>query len=562
MTSKTDIVEQKLNELRQSFRNQLPERIGFIETTVKSLSLSSDNSDRINLLHRNVHSLSGSGGTFGYTRLSAKASGLEEFLLSLSDQKRLDAQDLETIALIFNDIKELSDQEPDAKKISFSQKNQSATIDVVTSKQQEDTDQKLVYIVEDDRNLAQELGVRLKQFGYKTVCFLDAESAAAAASEKIPFAVLADVMLSESSLSGPELVQHLNIFKSSIPVVFMSARKDWEIRLACVRAGGTAYLPKPIKINEMVTKLDSLANLDSEDAFHVLIVDDVEVLARHYALILEQAGMQTTVVTDVSKLLDVLGKNKPELILMDLYMPGSSGIEAAEVIRQIDEYLDVPIVFLSTERHIGQKMQAMKMGGDDFLQKPINDEYLVEAVTLRARRFRHLRTVMERDGLTGLTNRIGLDLDLEREISRAERERSNVIFAMIDVDHFKNVNDQYGHQAGDNVLKTMARLLTQRLRKSDIIGRYGGEEFGVILPNTELDQALKIMNEIRGCFSLISHASESGSFNVTFSSGLAMYPAYHNSKLIVQAADKALYAAKESGRNCVVCDRASLELNK
>ena len=123
---------------------------------------------------------------------------------------------------------------------------------------------------------------------------------------------------------------------------------------------------------------------------------------------------------------------------------------------------------------------------------------------------------------------------------------------MLDIDKFKSVNDTYGHPVGDKVIKSLARILKQRLRKSDTIGRYGGEEFAVVLYDTDINNAYKVMTEIREHFSLLSHNAGDIEFNVTFSCGLAAYPYFDTVAELNEAADRALYHAKESGRNCVV----------
>lgn len=556
MTANAKLFEEKLNKLRDSFSKQLPSHIEEIGRLIETLVIGSNDSAALNQIHRKTHSLTGSGGTFGYSQLSRTTSSLEELLLPLTQDKKLDTDTLEKINNLYEQVVILSQQPSNTHN---DEDHQHIKQDLVSTATPSNCKQKLLYIVDDDYELAENLATRLEQFEYRIECFRNTESAIKATEKNSPFAMLIDVMLTEGPLAGPELVSKLNDNNKNTPVLFMSTRNDWQARLACVRAGGTAYLPKPIKINEIVEKLDTLARADHEESFRVVIVDDVEVLAQHYAVVLNQVGMETTVVSNVTHLLDVLKNNKPELILMDLYMPESTGIEAATIIRQIDEYLDVPIVYLSTESSIEQKMDALKHGGDDFLQKPINDEYLIEFVTLRARRFRQLRSAMERDGLTNLINRIGLDLELEREISRSERENRNLVFVMIDVDNFKDVNDNYGHQVGDNVLKTMARLFTQRMRKSDIIGRYGGEEFAIILPNTDTEQAYKIINVLRESFSQITHTRFSGDFTVTFSAGLAAFPVHEHPKSLIRAADQALYEAKETGRNRVKCDADSLQ---
>ncbi|MFW6344149.1 MAG: GGDEF domain-containing protein, partial [Sediminispirochaetaceae bacterium] len=131
-----------------------------------------------------------------------------------------------------------------------------------------------------------------------------------------------------------------------------------------------------------------------------------------------------------------------------------------------------------------------------------------------------------------------------------------VSFAMIDADHFKDVNDTHGHLTGDRVLKSLSRMLQDRLRRTDIIGRYGGEEFGIILINTDSEEAKRIMDEIRENFARVRHHSEKKGFFVTFSCGIASYPAIESPEEINLAADEALYSAKEAGRNRVVIKKS------
>jgi diguanylate cyclase (GGDEF)-like protein len=133
-----------------------------------------------------------------------------------------------------------------------------------------------------------------------------------------------------------------------------------------------------------------------------------------------------------------------------------------------------------------------------------------------------------------------------------------MVFAMIDIDHFKSVNYTYGHLTGDRVLKALARLLEERLRRTDVVGRYGGEEFGVILFNIDAENAVRILDDLRESFGRLIQTNGELEFTVTFSCGIADFPLFENDTEIGEAADLALYRAKESGRNRVV--RATREL--
>jgi len=138
------------------------------------------------------------------------------------------------------------------------------------------------------------------------------------------------------------------------------------------------------------------------------------------------------------------------------------------------------------------------------------------------------------------------------EVERAKRNKTLLAFAMLDIDKFKMVNDNYGHPTGDKVIKSLARLLKQRLRKTDIVGRYGGEEFAVIMPDTDALNAERILNELRIVFSKIQHQYQDVLFNKTFSCGIAIFPENNSGSDLNNMADEALYLAKNSGRNQVV----------
>jgi diguanylate cyclase (GGDEF)-like protein len=249
--------------------------------------------------------------------------------------------------------------------------------------------------------------------------------------------------------------------------------------------------------------------------------------------------------------LNVIGSFNPDLILMDMYMPVCNGEDLCKIIRQYESFTSIPIVFLSSEADVQKQLNAMKIGADDFLTKGIDPEHLITSITTRIQRHRVLSSFMIRDSLTGLLNHTTSKKQLESMITKAQKLNTPLSFAMIDIDHFKKVNDTYGHPTGDKVIKSLSRLLQKRLRKTDSIGRYGGEEFAIVLWNTDAKSAKKILDEIREDFSKIEHLHEGKVFFTTFSSGIAEFPGFVTSADLSNAADRALYVAKKQGRNQV-----------
>lgn len=393
----------------------------------------------------------------------------------------------------------------------------------------------------------------MEHFGYTVHHFPSPDKLRLAVDEATPSVILMDIVFPQGDLAGPEAVKAVQLGREkSVPVIFMSSRSDFPARLAAVQAGGDAYFVKPVEISALVDKLDQLTSRQTRVPYRVLVVDDSPSLASFYALTLEEAGMITQTVTDPMQVMDALAEFSPELILMDMYMPACAGDEIARVIRQQAAYVGIPIVFLSAETDVDKQLAAMSQGGDDFLTKPIRPERLVSSVMTRAERYRTLRNFMIRDSLTGLLNHTKLKEQLDSELARAIRHNRPLAFAMVDIDHFKSVNDTYGHPTGDRVIKSIARLLKQRLRQEDFVGRYGGEEFAIIMPDTDGPAAIQVLDRIREAFAQIRQRNGDTEFSVTFSSGVAAYPGYAKASELGNAADQALYRAKREGRNRIV----------
>jgi diguanylate cyclase (GGDEF)-like protein len=303
---------------------------------------------------------------------------------------------------------------------------------------------------------------------------------------------------------------------------------------------------------ELSDWLEHLLGPTQVNPYSILIVDDDELVSAVYAQALRKAGMMVRIADSASAALDQFYVAPPDLVLMDVQMPVVNGIELARIIRQSRRYLSIPIVFLSAEQDVQRQMEARRFGGDDFVVKPIEPARLVSVVRLRAERACTVRAIMERDSLTGLLNHARFKDRLGHELERCSRTGGELSVAMIDLDRFKQVNDTYGHLVGDRVIRALSSALATGLRKIDILGRYGGEEFGVILLDTSPCAAEAAIDKLRAEFCDIDFDASSRRFRSSFSAGIAGSRNYPSTEQIVAAADSALYAAKKGGRNRVV----------
>jgi diguanylate cyclase (GGDEF)-like protein len=549
--SKSNLRE-KLAGLREAFLRKLPERLVEAEEAWRKALESRWDAEACAAAHRIVHSLAGSSATFGLTTLSGKARKLEGLLNGVMEGELAPSEELEAqIRVHLEDLKrtDLHEAGPAAAD------SMSAGVEMTYRRKdvRADRDTKTVFLVDDDPVQLENLSVQISHFGYSVRTFSALDELRYAMRETTPAAIIIDIIFPEGRLAGVETVVEIQKGRDpQLPVIFISCRNDIHARLQAVKAGGEAYFLKPPNLIDIIDKLDELTTRKEPEPYRILIVDDDPDLAEYHASVLADAGMMTTIVGDPLKVLDPLVEFHPDLILMDMYMPACSGQQLARTIRQMGAYFSIPIVYLSTETDINRQLTAMSMGGDDFLTKPIQPPHLISSVAIRAERMRIVRSLMERDGLTGLLNHTKTEEQLHIALARAVRQKCTVSFAMVDLDRFKSVNDTYGHATGDRVLVAVSRLLQQRLRKTDVIGRYGGEEFAVILYDTDLDSAAKVLDNIRASFSQLKHQTEGTELTATFSCGVASYPQYSDPMSLRNAADKALYRAKGEGRDRVV----------
>jgi diguanylate cyclase (GGDEF)-like protein len=561
MLTTTASVNEALRELRERYRKGIPAKLDEIGSLWESMRLAEIlDAEKVQTLYRHVHGLTGSGATFGLTALSNASRILEATIKQdLVNAERLTGEVCDRIQAQWDDAKQAANR-PDVEAslavetpVLFANFTPSAEAAVAPK-----TEKGNILLVEDDIEQARNLELQLGHFGYAVKVLSDPSLLNATVAKMAPSVIIMDIVFPEGGLPGHLAITGLSDeVKATVPVIFLSANRDLNSRLSAVRTGAVAYLTKPVEIGLLVDQLDKLTSVASPDPFKVLVIDDSPSLASYYSLTMQSAGMEVRVVTDPLKMLDALKDFVPELILMDMYMPGCSGLELAQIIRQQEEYVSTPIVFLSAEKNIEKHLEALKLGADGFLTKPIQAAHLVSSVASRVQRYRTLRTFMVKDSLTGLLNHTKLKEELDVEIRRAQRQKSKLVFAMIDIDFFKNVNDNYGHATGDRVIKSLSRLLQQRLRQTDIVGRYGGEEFAVILRDSDGVSAFAALDHIRIAFEQIKQHSDIGEFSVTFSCGLAEFPVISTSaKELSSAADKALYEAKREGRNRVVMARA------
>lgn len=280
--------------------------------------------------------------------------------------------------------------------------------------------------------------------------------------------------------------------------------------------------------------------------YRVLLVEDSKTDAYLAQKYMGEIGVEVMHIRSAIGVLDAIESFQPDLIISDLHMPECEGDQMARIIRQ-DRDATMPIVFLSAEGDNKKQLLALAAGADGFIRKPLVDsEPFIKVLKSTIRRSVALENRMRRDPLTNLLNRAQFDTNMRRMAERGEP----CSLAILDIDHFKSVNDTYGHPVGDQVICRLAKLLEDGVRSTDFVGRMGGEEFALLMPACDVDNALSVLNRLRIQFSqCLFRGGDGPAFNCTFSGGLVELRADFTGAY--EDADNALYESKKKGRNRV-----------
>jgi diguanylate cyclase (GGDEF)-like protein len=518
-----------LTRLQQTLRAQL-----MVTTEAPSSGDPQAPRDTLTDVYHRLHKLAGSAGTFGFDAIGSQARLLENGLkrwLEESDQ----AIDLQLVNVVSSQL-------------------QSMQIELVPSLQQApsvDGPQEIngtsakIWLIEEDDELGKHIREQLMNFSYDVRLFDSVPEACQAIANQSPDILIVDAMAG---------VGHLAPLKAlSCPLLFISDCDSFDARMRAAQLNAHGYFLKPLNIPQLVNRLEQLLQERQSPPARILVVDDDQQLAAYYQLVLEAAGMEVRILDNPRHIIDQLASFRPELLLMDVHMPDYDGPDLASVVRQYDEWSSLPIVFLSAEMDLGKQVDALSHGADDFLTKPILAAQLVASIRVRVARSRTLSALLNKDSLTGLLKHASIKSAAINEICRGFRQHYSVVVAMVDIDHFKSVNDTYGHATGDVVIASVATLLRQRLRQTDMIGRYGGEEFLVVLPHCSAEDGRKRLEDIRQYFSRLRFNQGEQEFACTLSAGMVCSTdvSEDNKDRLLVLADEALYRAKRGGRNQV-----------
>jgi len=539
---------QRVRVLQEAFAEQLPNRIKQIGKDWRSLLEEDRSGAALQSLQMKVRSLASSSGSFGFASLGDAARRLE--LLLKGVVVRPEALTPEQAARIEQGVTDLKRACLEFAGAGVVEVLDASALDLAIDHERAS---RVIFLITGDGQLAADLGFEIGCFGFLVRRIPDLEELERHLDQTRPAAIILDAEPFEERMVEAARVNALRQKRDgSIPVFVLASRTDFESRLEAVRSGGDAYLVRPLEARKLIDKLEVQLQGPLSEPYRVLIVEEDYSASLDYSLTLQGAGMTTTLVHDPMKLWESLVEARPDLIMISLSLAGISGFHLAAVIRQQDAYMEIPIILLSAESGLGGQIEAMRVEADDVLVTPISSDVLISSVGNHVQRARALKRFVSTDSLTGLLSHTSFLTKLVLEVDRALASNSQLAFAVIDIDHLHAINETYGHLSGDSALTNLAGLLKQRMRRSDVLSRYGGDEIAVVMPATSGHNAVKVLDGICGLYAEIREYSASAVYFPTFSCGVAALPGYEDCSALRQAALDALDSARRQGRNRVV----------
>lgn len=452
-----------------------------------------------------------------------------------------------------------------------------------------------VLIVDDIPANIRLLQARLEAEYFETVTANSGQEALdICASERVDV-VLLDVMM--PGMDGFEVCKRLKNAAETlhIPIVMVTALDQPSDKLKGLDCGADDFLTKPVDDIALLTRVKSLSRLKmlndemlmravtsrqlgigddealryllSDDPGRVLVVDNHPRSASRVVSALNRTH-ETFLEGDPQVALDNLEHNDLDVVIVSIGLEGADGLRLCSQVRSMDSTRQLPIILLASDGEEARLARGLEMGVNDYLMRPIDRSELLARVRTQIRRKRFsdfLRNQLSAsvemavtDSMTGLYNRRYMERHLKTLLTEAQRTERNLSVLVTDIDHFKRVNDTYGHDSGDMVIKEFAERVRQNTRGVDLACRIGGEEFLVIMPDTDQSLARQVAERIRECVAAKPFPISDGSgIEVTASVGLATLNGSSDTvDVLYKRADNALYAAKREGRNRVIADAA------
>lgn len=530
-----DEFEAMLALLSDEFAGRLPARLAEIEAHVQA-----GESERLAEAQMLAHKLRGSAGSYGFG-LVGSALGVVEDLISESLER---GGTLEGFTAALSEARSAALAGPRTTRQALIGTESTLAARVPT---------RALLVVDDDPDFLELVRAAGENLLVDVVTADSTEAALELAARRPLLAAILDVHLKRRhSFSLADRLRETP-GNEGISIAFTSVDRRITTRLAASEAGASRFFEKPVCAENFAEQVQQFLSTSRSSPARVLVVDDDEDILSLYTHTLRSAGFQVSTLTAAVTLVDQLEKLSPDLLLLDINLPGISGVDVCRALRMSERWEFLPVILISADTTPETRLRAFRSGASDLIQKPVLSEELLARIRMQVERSRLLRERADRDALSGLMLRRPFLQSVGRALALSLREGRPLALVLIDLDDFKAINDTHGHLAGDDVISRFGDLLRRRFRPQDLRGRWGGEEFVLAFPGRGVEVALATTKRILEEFRALRFKGKEGSFGATFTAGVACFPESGDSiNDLLRRADELLYKGKESGKNKVL----------
>jgi len=521
---------------RDSFIHQLPQRIAAIEENWSSLSNQAWSAASLERLYGRVREISEASSRFGLYQLNESVFSLEVYLSSfVGIDETPAAEQLTAIEGLLRNLKAAAEASNAGLQA------------------QEEGGGRGIFLLGANAGDMAELAEAIAAQGAPINFFEDVDGLLGSMDGALPGAIVADTsLLPKLSRLSDELARLKHQAAIDIPLVFLSTSSVLQLRVDAIRAGGDAYFVSPIDAQDVAQSVLTLSGARKELPYRVMVVEDDPTQAEFAASILRKADMQVMVITDPMRVLEALREFTPDLILMDIYMPEVNGIELTTIIREYNEFVGIPIVFLSGEQNTDKQMDALSVGGDDFVAKPIRPKHLLTVVQNRVRRTRRLLkaigTRVCHDRVTGLLSAQQFEEQIARALAVDPAHTQPTGILVVAPDNIEQLREQLGIGGLDQLLAELGQQVRAPLQQTDAASRLGEHSLGLLLRRDSNRQIEALCEQLHQHLAAQTFNPNGTPIEVTVGIGMCLFDEnLDDPKGLLSRAEAALQQAQNAG---------------
>lgn len=561
---------ERLAQLKVGYAKKLSIQLQeLLEKALLLLQGSELGESHLSAIKTSVHRLHGTAGTYGFDQVSQSMKTIEEHIRSLEQQNPAKLPmvwtptDTQFLITHIREAQQASNlQEEPVSSFSGALISEASVLAGSSLTPIPPSElvrhrwfQTKLLVVDDSIDILRELEYFAQKTLNQVFSAQSVEAALEIACREELDGALIDVHLAQDQ-NGFALAEKLQQIKGKemLPIIFFSADTRLTSRVEAARHNATFFFSKPLGINDFQFIINQITARKQDHASKVLFVaQDLEFMQTAQTR-LEAKNLDVFLLTNPAQILETMEEKKPDVLLLDAQVSGISGFDLCRMLRAMPTWQHLPILFVTECQDLQTRLSCFRAGADDYLCKPLVFEELYTRIEMRLTRAHLLQAYADYDPLTGLLNRRAMVTALQRRIAEAQRYNHGLSLVMLDIDHFKQINDQHGHLIGDHVLASLGRMVSKKFRVEDLKSRWGGEEFCLAFYHAHPSQTQDMLQRFLERFRTVPFLDEAGRvFHVQFSAGIACFPQHGTTiEQLLHCADHLLYKAKSQGRNQIL----------